>query len=306
LTLRSDLTPRRPFAGRFMKLGCVLCGRTTGRVVWTMGEWSVVRCGTCGLLATRPIPESDLLRRIYDNPAYYDTRSDASSDAWTQRAHDILRELPARPGAVLDFGAGEGNLVAALRALGVHAEGVEPSAAGRAAAARVHRIVLHSQAPVAAEDRFDAATLLHSLEHVPEPVHALRQIRSLLTADGFVFIEVPHAGSADLLLVSQRRAILDLPVHLHHFTPRTLERVAAAAGFACIGLKLYNCTAIERALALRAAARTHECGCGAPRSRSAEVREEHGPRTQSVWRRVLATVRETLPGPHFQWIGRAV
>ena len=212
----------------------------------------------------------------------------------------ILGQLPATPAAVLDFGAGEGNLVAAFSACGIRAEGVEPYAAGRAAAARDHHVVLHTELPVDVPGRFELVTLLHSLEHVPDPVGALRQIRLLLASDGIVFIEVPHARSADMLFASQRRAILDLPVHLHHFTPRTLERVAAAAGFERVGLRLFNCTPLERALAARAARAHGDAGPPA----AATAGKERGAGLRALWWRVLEATRRLAPGPTFQWIGR--
>ncbi|MBA3748221.1 MAG: hypothetical protein H0W96_12130, partial [Solirubrobacterales bacterium] len=117
---------RTPLAPGF---SCVGCGARDGRL-WTRAEgWSVGRCRNCGLLRTWPVPDTDVLRRAYEAPSYFGARTDGDRDAWAQRAAQILSVLPDASHGVLDFGAGEGHLVRALRGAGVHAHGVEPSPA---------------------------------------------------------------------------------------------------------------------------------------------------------------------------------
>jgi SAM-dependent methyltransferase len=266
-----------------------------------------VRCGTCGLLATSPRPTPDLLESLYADTAYHGTRSDPDPAAWAARAQTIVATLPRRPGTVLDFGAGEGHLVAALIGLGIAAEGVEPAATGREVAARDHGIALHSAIPARASGPFDAVLLVHSLEHVPDPVQSLAELRAVLAPDGVVFAEVPHAGSVDMVLPQRRREILDLPFHLHHFTPRTLAAVAARAGFAPLEVRLFNATPVEWALARRAA-RTRTRRADTPRATPpdataaadpADPAERSGP-AQSRGASLTAAARRTLPGPTFQ------
>ncbi len=71
----------------------------------------------------------------------------------------------------------------------------------------------------------------HVLEHLVDPLSALRAMTSRLAPNGLIYICVPNAGS-------YRAGILGLnncpyfafPMHLHYFTPLSLETLIHAAG----------------------------------------------------------------------------
>ncbi len=154
--------------------------------------------------------------------------------------------------------------------------------------------------------QFQLVTLIHSLEHVVDPVGTLTELRAAVEPGGLVFIEVPHAGSVDIWWPRRRREILDLPVHLYHFVPATLVRVVERAGLRVTELRLSNPDILEWALNKRALWRNVE-----------RVREEIGPGTEvgsgsspsnaalgsvrSLWAsRVLPWVRRRFPGGKLQ------
>ena len=57
----------------------------------------------------------------------------------------------------------------------------------------------------------------------------LREVRRRLADDGEVHLVVPNLASLTFRLFRREWFPLDLPRHLHHFTPDTLRRVAEAA-----------------------------------------------------------------------------
>lgn len=263
-------------------------------------DWSVVRCRRCGLLRTWPLPPAQVLRRLYDEPEYFETRTVGDQDAWAGRARQIIAMLPEPPSTVLDFGAGEGHLVRALRDAGIPAQGVEPSAPAQEAALRDQGVgLLESLDDVPGP--FSTITLLHSLEHVEDPLATLVALRSVMTAGGSMFIEVPHARSADMWIPSSRRAILDLPAHLHHFTPETLGALAERAELSVAAVRLFNPRPVETALRrreMRQATRVAQHAAGSvdrpcPRRPAANLAE-----------RALAALRAALPGSTFRLVAR--
>jgi len=262
-----------------------------------------VRCRGCGLLRTWPPPDAQTLSSLYGSPDYYDARSmGASSEAaWVGRAGEIVGSLPRRPSSVLDFGAGEGHLVHALRARGLGAQGVEPFPAGRQAARERYGLELLDEVP--ANRHFDLVTLVHALEHVPEPVSTLVRLKDVLEPQGLAFIEVPNAASVDMRRSSRRREILDLPVHLFHFAPDTLVRVIERAGLKVLDLRLSNPDALEWLLARR---RPREAPPSAepsvPASVAAAPSGEGASFLRASWRRLLPWLRRRLPGSKIQAI----
>src|SRR5262244_144512 len=81
---------------------------------------------------------------------------------------------------------------------------------------------------------FDVVTAFHVLEHVPDPVAAARRMLDWLAPGGLLIVEVPNAGGLGASLFQDAWAGLELPRHLSHFTPATLEAVIEKAGGAVI------------------------------------------------------------------------
>ncbi|HKB23770.1 MAG TPA: class I SAM-dependent methyltransferase, partial [Methylomirabilota bacterium] len=78
--------------------------------------------------------------------------------------------------------------------------------------------------------RFDVVTAFHVLEHVPDPVAVLRRMLGWLAPGGLLIVEVPNAGGLGATLFGGAWSGLELPRHLSHFTPVTLERAVRLAG----------------------------------------------------------------------------
>jgi SAM-dependent methyltransferase len=175
---------------------------------------------------------------------------DQAANVWLERAAGLLAFLPVRPRRVLDIGAGQGHFVASLRQLGFEAEGVEPLSLGRDAARRIHKIALYPALPDSGI--FDVVTLIHSLEHVADPLATLQASVLRLSKNGRLLIELPHIGSAEMLRSTRRRQILSLPGHLHHFTPASLKKLLNKANMEPVLVELRNPDALEWLLARRA------------------------------------------------------
>jgi SAM-dependent methyltransferase len=77
---------------------------------------------------------------------------------------------------------------------------------------------------------FDCVTAFHVLEHVPDPIGAVRRMLGWLAPGGLLIVEVPNAGGLGARLFGQAWSGLELPRHLSHFTPDTLTAVVAQAG----------------------------------------------------------------------------
>lgn len=243
-----------------------------------------------------------MLEAVYAGD-YYESRGmgEAAAAETRERARRLLEFGRVQARRVLDFGAGQGHLVHAFRALGLEADGLETSPRGRDDARTQHGLHLFA-APPDDGRLYDLVTLVHSLEHVPQPVASLEGLRPLLAAGGRVVVEVPHARSVERLRPPKRHEILDLPVHLHHFVPETLRAVAARAGFAVEEVALTNPDALEWALALRARWKSR----GAPHAAAPAIAlTEAAPAAPSApsgrWAgRALPWIRAHFPGWKFQ------
>jgi len=252
---------------------------------------------------TWPRPSRDLLERTYASREYYAERgmSDGASYGTSERAVDIVGSVGHRVSRVLDFGAGEGHLVAAFRSLGLIADGVETSAAARDQARRRYGLELEQAPRLGAHERYDLIVLQHSLEHVADPVGVLRQLAGLLDPSGSMIIEVPNASSFEMLRPSRRQSILDVPVHLYHFTPRTLSEILAAAGLRAARVSLTNPDWLEWLFGFRAVRRAADDEDGATSPPGAAPAIHTRSFFGRAWREhVLPAVQRWSPGWRFR------
>lgn len=149
-----------------------------------------------------------------------------------QRLSLLRRAGVVPPARVIDAGAGRGRFVAAARAAGYDAHGIEPSARGVDAARSVYGVELErATIEQAAPGRADAVTLWHVLEHLDDPAAALRRIASWLQPGGVLLVGVPNLDSLQARLAGGRWFHLDLPRHRTHFTPRGLTTLLTRSGF---------------------------------------------------------------------------
>ncbi len=78
---------------------------------------------------------------------------------------------------------------------------------------------------------FDAITLWHVLEHVHELHKYLETFTSILSPAGRLIIAVPNYTSKDAIHYKQHWAAYDVPRHLYHFSPRSMELLLKKKGF---------------------------------------------------------------------------
>jgi SAM-dependent methyltransferase len=78
-------------------------------------------------------------------------------------------------------------------------------------------------------EQFDLVTMIHSLEHMPEPSKTLKEAAHLLTPAGKLFVEIPDVETSPFDLI-----VAD---HLMHFSRATLRLLAERAGFSVRALR---------------------------------------------------------------------
>ncbi len=287
---------------------CPLCGRAPSRVARRHAGFAIVRCGVCGLQATWPRPDAALLQAFYARDDYYAAHEmgERAAAGWLERARGLLERVPEAVARLLDFGAGEGHGVAAWRALGLHAEGVEPTASARARALAAHGVRLHATLDELRPASFDLVTAIHSLEHVADPLATLRALGAQVRPGGYLLLEVPHARTVELWTRGGRERVLHLPAHLYHFEPATLARLVARAGLEVSNVWLVNPAFLERVFAWRARRRPQ--AAAALRAAAADAIQ---PAAQArgglrrVWAaHLLPALRRRLPGYKFQLLAR--
>lgn len=141
-----------------------------------------------------------------------------------------LRSLRAvtvrKESRILDVGCGPGYLLDRLRETGhEHLQGQDPFQEWTVPGIQVHRGMLNSL-----PGQFDLIMLHHSLEHTPDPVQVLIDLRKLSAPGGSLVVRVPVAASAAWLEYGVNWYQIDAPRHLIVPSRKGLEILARRAG----------------------------------------------------------------------------
>jgi SAM-dependent methyltransferase len=196
--------------------------------------FTLARCERCGTALTL----GPVIAAAHSAGAYAGGRPRGASLAAPLLARfdrQRLGFLPPAPLRLVDAGAGRGRFVAAARAAGYDAMGVEPSLRGVDPGLGLLEASLFD-APVP-PGSVDAVTLWHVLEHLEEPAEALAVLASWLTPGGTLVLGVPNLGSLQARLARGRWYHLDLPRHRVHFTVAGLTVLLASCGFEVISVE---------------------------------------------------------------------
>jgi SAM-dependent methyltransferase len=80
---------------------------------------------------------------------------------------------------------------------------------------------------------YDAVTMFYVLEHLPDPLGALRKASDLLAPGGTILIRVPHTTPIVRLLspLGLGGELYDPPFHLYDFSPAVLREMLRRTGF---------------------------------------------------------------------------
>jgi SAM-dependent methyltransferase len=140
---------------------------------------------------------------------------------------------PITPGRLLELGCASGEFLHKMAVAGWAVEGIEPSqhaaAQAREAGYAVRNVALEAAGDP--EAPYDVIVGWMVLEHLHEPLAVLKKLRRWVREDGWLLLSVPDAGSLEFSLFGERWYALQLPTHLHHFTPATLDSLLAQAGW---------------------------------------------------------------------------
>ena len=145
-----------------------------------------------------------------------------------------------RNASVLDVGAGTGEILRSLLALGYrNVSGIDRYI--KQDVAYGGRILVSKRDLIDIEDTYKVISFNHSLEHMPDQRAVLLGARERLTPDGRLIIRIPVMGGAAWQDYREHWVGLDAPRHLYLHSTKSLQSIAEQTGFSVRRL-MYDAT----------------------------------------------------------------
>lgn len=212
-------------------------------------EFSIWECAACHFRFTQDVPDAASIGPYYQSEDYISHSN--TSKGLINRLYQAVRKRTLKrkrklvqqqtgmgKGQLLDIGSGTGAFVSEMEKSGWRVTGLEPDSGARQVARESFGVNLQDtsgffQLPA---DQFDAITLWHVLEHVHTLHEYIAQLKKLLRTGGRILVAVPNYTSGDAGHYQSFWAAYDVPRHLYHFSPGSMEKLATIHG-----LKLLSC-----------------------------------------------------------------
>lgn len=201
------------------------------------------------------IPSKEKLKTYYTEKYfqsgqgnYREAYSDAELDFFEAKIHQKFlqaRELGycGQAGRLLDVGCGEGFTLSYFRRAGWEIEGLDYSAAGVTTmhpacidALVVGDVISLLEERIQFRHSYDVIWLSNVLEHVPDPVGLLEQLKQLLAVNGLLVVCVPNDFSTLQRYLLDKEKVdtpywIALPDHLAYFDKDSLRKIALHTGY---------------------------------------------------------------------------
>ncbi len=229
---------------------CPVCGSAEIKNVFPVKDHTVsgesfiiAECNACTLRFTQDVPDAASIGPYYKSEDYI-SHTDTSKGLvnrlyrWVRKRtlrkkRRLVEKLTGvKAGQLLDVGSGTGAFVNEMKEHGWQVTGLEPDEGARGVAKKLYHAELKNitefyKLPA---NSFDAITLWHVLEHVHELSGYVEQLKKLLKKNGKLFIAVPNYTSKDACIYKEYWAAYDVPRHLYHFSPRSMQRLMERHG----------------------------------------------------------------------------
>jgi len=248
--------------------GRLLYNNLRDRLFGAPGVWALMECPACQLvwLSPQPAPEDvgKLYCQYFTHSAEVPRRSpsgirkcvkasilESSFGYKMDGSNTVIGSVLSRIGPLreivgggvmwlkasdgkrlLDVGCGNGAFLDHMRNLGWEVAGVEPDGIAVSVARERGLEVYQGSLEEARfpDEHFDVITMNHVIEHVTDPIGLFKECRRVLKPDGKLVVVTPNIISMGRQVFGEYWRGLEVPRHLHLFSPRSLRACAERAG----------------------------------------------------------------------------
>jgi 2-polyprenyl-3-methyl-5-hydroxy-6-metoxy-1,4-benzoquinol methylase len=204
-------------------------------------EFSIYQCEHCSVRFTGNIPSLSQIGKYYESEQYISHTN--STKGLFNKLYQLVRNYSlvskrelvckysnSNSGIILDYGCGTGSFLNEMKSNGWGIKGVEPDAGAAQKATLLNGIKIDDSSSLSSfiPESVDVITLWHVLEHVHDLHPTLTTLKSILKANGVMFVAVPNYQSFDAAHYKQFWAAYDVPRHLYHFSKKSMDNLMEA------------------------------------------------------------------------------
>lgn len=214
-------------------------------------KFNIVKCLSCNFLYTNPRPFEKNLGKYYISSSYI-SHTDSKKGLFnflyqTIRKYAIKTKTQlliksSQTKKHLDIGCGTGEFLNSCKNKNIECVGIEPSDIARNKGIEKYNLNIKKNTDLKQfkQNSFESVSMWHVLEHVYEPDQTILNLKKIITNNGTLIIAVPNYESLDAIIYKKFWAAWDLPIHLNHFSVKSITKLLSNHNFTLekkIGMK---------------------------------------------------------------------
>jgi 2-polyprenyl-3-methyl-5-hydroxy-6-metoxy-1,4-benzoquinol methylase len=234
MTIRTQETP-------LTGTRCPICLAAEAAPFYVKNGYTIVECAACHMRFVSPLPTKEELTAHYQQAEYFSGENDqgylnyadmkkALQPHFQRRLQTLEAQGPLR-GKILDVGCAAGYFLEEAQQRGWRISGMELSQEMAHNAEQLLHIPIYTTLTAVLDQDFDAITLWEVIEHLPDPIGTLRQLRDRLRPGGVLMLSTPNNGHWQAIRAKEQWIGYRPPSHLQYFTRETLADSLHRAGF---------------------------------------------------------------------------
>ncbi len=205
-------------------------------------SWNFFKCSGCSFVFANPMPDDEFLFSMYsslEDPDYMEEARGRSDNF--KRILKRIKKLKKK-GKILDVGASTGLFMKLAREEGFDVYGIEPSKWAVEYGKKNFNLRNLRQGDFLYEDfedEFDIITMLDLIEHLPDPLKALKKAFNLLKKNGILVVVTPNISSFMARLFGRKWWHIRL-AHVNFFNKKSINFALEETGFKLIKIYPYH------------------------------------------------------------------
>jgi len=218
----------------------------SGKTLDKKEDVRVIDCEPCGFIHVLPIPTDEELKHFYEKefyeherPNYFkETKEDLPWWMATYRNYYHLFESRTKGRTLLDIGSGPGHFLACGEERGWKTVGIEPSPVAAGYSSRRGLKTVNGFFSYAASKKLGKFDIVHAamvLEHVPDPISFIIDMKKMLKANGRIAVFCPNDYNPLQYLLRTQYHFKPWWVvpkhHLNYFRIESMKRLLHRLGF---------------------------------------------------------------------------
>jgi len=229
-------------------MNCPICKKQSFYEWGRSGVFTILRCKGCGIGITSPFPTIEDLTKVNQDIYQVDQRIQtylSKQEYFEKRYRKYINKIKLykENGDLLDIGCNIGLFLKVAQQNGFSTTGVELNKECAHYGQQFFKLKIFSgylEDISFRKDSFDIVTLFDVLEHIPDIIGFIAEVRRILKINGLLVLQSPNIDSVMAKLTKSKWNWLCPPDHLYHFTSETMIRFLTSNGFTIKEIKTWE------------------------------------------------------------------